>query len=107
MRDLFKKVMTGSMVAGAALLVAACGGNKTDEANNTATTDMNMTDMGTTNDVTAIDGANGMDANMTMDANMSGNMGGDMGGNASTTTNSTTTTTNTSGGTGGNMTNGM
>jgi hypothetical protein len=66
MRDLFKKVMTGSMVAGAALLVAACGGGGS-EANNTAATDMNMTDPmmdGTTNDVTAIDGATGMDANM-------------------------------------------
>jgi hypothetical protein len=81
--------MTGSMVAGAALLVSACGGNKTDEANNTATTEMGTTDPmmdGSTNDVTAIDGAAGTDANMAMDANMSGgNMsGGNMsGGNAS------------------------
>ena len=39
MRDLLSKVMTGSMVAGAALLVAACGGGET-ATNNTATTDM-------------------------------------------------------------------
>ena len=52
MRDILKKVTTGSMIAGAALLVAACGGDT--EANNTATTDlgndtsmdMNATDMG-------------------------------------------------------------
>ena len=69
MRDLFKKVMTGSMVAGAALLVSACGGGET-EVNNMATTDMDAGAMGTTNDVTAIDGANAMDANMTMDTNM-------------------------------------
>ena len=32
----FAKVMTGSMVAGAALLVAACGGGGDNTANNTA-----------------------------------------------------------------------
>jgi hypothetical protein len=80
MRDLLKTVMTGSMVAGAALLVAACGGGG-NEANNTATTEMGTTDPmmdGTTNDVTAIDGATGMDANMTMDANMANAMANDM-----------------------------
>ena len=85
MRDLFKNVLTGSMVAGAALLVAACGGSETAEVNNTMT-EMDATDPmmdGTTNDVTAVDGAMGMDnnmamdSNMTMDANMSGNMSGD------------------------------
>jgi hypothetical protein len=87
MRDLLKTVMTGSMVAGAALLVAACGGNADDSANNTAMTEMGTTDPmmdGTTNDVTAVDGATGMDANMamdsnmTMDANMSNTMTNDM-----------------------------
>jgi hypothetical protein len=101
MRDLFKKAMTGSMIAGAALLVAACGGGG-EAANNTAGTEMDATDPmmeGTTNDVTAIDGANGADANMTMDANatMDANMGGNMGGNMGTT----------GGDTGGNATNGM
>jgi len=71
MRNLFSKVMTGSMVAGAALLVAACGG--AEDANvstNYVTTDDAM--MG--NDVTAVDAMNGTDANLGMDANMSGNM---------------------------------
>ncbi len=85
MRDLLKTVLTGSMVAGAALLVAACGDAGT-EANNTAMTEMGTTDPmmdGTTNDVTAVDGATAtdanmaMDSNMTMDANMSGNMAND------------------------------
>jgi len=76
MRDLISKLMTGSMIAGAALLVSACGGG---ESANTA--ESNMTEMnsmepmeGTTNDVTAVDGAMGADANMAMDANMSGGM---------------------------------
>ena len=62
-----RKILTSAMVAGAALMVAACGGDT--EVNNTAATDLgndmsmdaNMTDMG-------------MDANMTdmnmTDANM-------------------------------------
>lgn len=72
MRDLFSKMMTGSMVAGAALLVAACGGDTT-EVNNTAMTEMDATDTmmdGTTNDVTAIDAGTGLDDNMAMDTNM-------------------------------------
>ena len=83
MRDLFKKVMTGSMVAGAALLVAACGGGEEAEVNNTAMTEMDATDTmmdGTTNDVTAIDAGTGADANMAMDSNMTmdANMSTDM-----------------------------
>lgn len=64
------KVMTVSML-GAALLVSACGSNDTAEVNNTMTevgTDPMMD--GTTNDVTAIDGAAATDANMAMDTNM-------------------------------------
>lgn len=96
MRALLSKVMTGSMIAGAALVVAACGSND-NAANNM--TDMNAADTmmdGTTNDVTAVDAGTGMDnnmamdTNMTMDANMTGNM---------TDMNATTTDTN--------MTNGM
>ena len=86
MRDILKKVTTGSMIAGAALLVAACGGD--NAANNTATDlgndvsmDTNMGDMG-------LD-ANMTDANMGMDANMSTDM------NTTTTTTTTTTDTNT------------
>lgn len=65
-----RKILTSAMVAGAALMVAACGGGET-EANNTAATDLgndmsmdaNMTDMGMD--------ANMTDMNMTTDANMS------------------------------------
>lgn len=101
MRDLFSKVMTGSMIAGAALLVTACGGGENAEANNTATMEMNTMDPmmeGTTNDVTAIDAGTGADANMTMDANASMTDMNTTGG-ANMTTNTTTTDAN--------MTNGM
>ncbi len=86
MRDLFSKIMTASMVAGAALLVASCGGSETAEANNSVT-EMDTTDAmmdGTTNDVTAVDGA-------MADANA---MGGDMNAvdaNASNTVEANTT----------------
>jgi hypothetical protein len=68
MRTLFSKVTTVSMIAGAALMVAACG--KSAEATNTE--DTNMTDLNTvdssegmTNDASAMDaGAN--DSNMMM-----------------------------------------
>lgn len=90
MRDLFKNIMTSSMIAGAALLVSACGGGEEAETVNTTATELDATDPmmdGTTNDVTAIDGATGadmnmgMDSNMTMDANMTGNMMGNTMGN--------------------------
>ncbi len=70
MRDLFSKILTSSMVAGAALLVASCGGSETAEANNTMT-EMDTTDAmmdGTTNDVTAVDGAMA-DGNLAVDTN--------------------------------------
>ena len=86
MRDILKKVTTGSMIAGAALLVAACGGDTA--ANNTAmdmgndvSLDANATDMGldmnATTDMNATD-MNAMDMNTT-----------------TTTTTETNTTTNT------------
>lgn len=95
MRDLLAKVLTGSMIAGAALMVSACGSK--EEANTTETTnvtEMNATDMNTTTDnMTAVDAANGTgtmsgdmnamngtDANM-MGGNMSDNMSGNMAGN--------------------------
>ena len=90
MRDLLAKVLTGSMIAGAALMVSACGSK--EEANTTETT--NVTEMNTmdanmaTDNMTAVDAANGTgtmandmnamnatDANMATD-NMSGNMAG-------------------------------
>ncbi len=118
MRDLLNKLLTGSMVAGAALVVSACGGSENaNTVDNTTVTEMDAagTVDGTTNDMTAIDGANGM-GNMSMDANamdanmssnmssgnmMSGNMSGNMsGGNMSGNMMSTNTAT-------GNMTNAM
>ncbi len=76
MRNIVSKIVTGGMVAGAALLVTACGGGEDAEANNSAMTELNATDTmldGTTNDVTAIDAGTGADTNMagdmTMDAN--------------------------------------
>ena len=67
MRDLFSKLLTGSMVAGAALLVAACGGSTTANTTDTNMAMDNSMDMGTMNDVTAVDGAMGSDSNMAMD----------------------------------------
>ncbi|MFW2830896.1 hypothetical protein [Sphingomonas sp. ID0503] len=74
MRNLLSKAMTASMVAGAALLVSACGGSE-PAADNTTLTEMNSTDTmmdSTSNDMMAIDAA-GMDSNMAMD-NMSNAM---------------------------------
>jgi hypothetical protein len=70
MRALLSKVLTGSMVAGAALLVSACGGSGDDAAVN------NSADLGTdmtidANDTTTVDAATGADANMAMDMNAS------------------------------------
>lgn len=96
MRALLSKVMTGSMVAGAALLVTACGGNKDEAANNTAMTEMGANDMTMEmgNDVTAVDAGTNMAGNMSTDMTMNANT-------TSTTTNTTTTTTD------ADMTNGM
>lgn len=99
MRDLLSKVMTGSMVAGAALLVAACGGGEDAAANNTA---VNYTDdalMSNTGDITGVDALNA-----TTDSNALGTAA-DLNATTTTTTNgatgdtsmNTTTTTNTSG----------
>jgi len=71
MRALLSKMMTGTIVAGAALLVSACGGSDTaNTAENTAMTDLNaMAPMeGTVNDMTVVDSA-AMDANASMDMN--------------------------------------
>jgi hypothetical protein len=83
MRALLSKLMTGSMVAGAALLVSACGGSKTaDTTENTAMTDLNAMapDEGTVNDMTAVDAAN-------MDANAAGANMADTNASSATTTN--------------------
>ncbi|HEY0412200.1 MAG TPA: hypothetical protein VGD66_03555 [Allosphingosinicella sp.] len=91
MRDLFKKVMTGSMIAGAALFVSACGGGDDASTNNTSNFATDDALMG--NDVTAVDATNGADANLgtAMDANAS---------TTTTTTGGNTTTTTETGNTG-------
>ena len=58
MRAFISKVVTGSMIAGAALMVSACGPKtETTATDNTMITDMNTTDdMGTIDDnMTAVD----------------------------------------------------
>ena len=68
MRAILSKVLTGSMIAGAALAVAACG-PKTETTDNTMVTDMNATEgMDTmTDNMTAVDSSmnGGMMANDT------------------------------------------
>ncbi len=78
MRDLFSKLMTGTAIAGAALLVSACGGTETaNTVDNTTVTDMNamdpMLDGTTTDNMTAVDGAMGNDAMMANDTMMADN----------------------------------
>ena len=88
MRSLISKVLTGSLIASAALAVSACGPKTETTTDNTMVTDMNATEgMDTmTDNMTAVDGAmNGTD---TM-----GN-GGMMADNATMTTTNSTTTTN-------------
>ncbi|HEX8381881.1 MAG TPA: hypothetical protein VF592_00755 [Sphingomonas sp.] len=92
MRALISKVLTGSMIAGAALLVSACGGNNETATENTMVTDLNTTEgMDTMSDnMTAVDG--GMNSGMM--ANDSMMMSNDtMMANDTMMTNSTTTTT--------------
>lgn len=88
MRDLLSKVMTGSMIAGAALLVTACGGAEDATTNNA---EMNVEDT-MMNDVTAVDAMNGTDANLGADANAATT---DTNTTTTTTTDTTTSTTNT------------
>ena len=97
MRDLFKKAMLGSMIAGAALLVSACGGGEDASANNMAG---NVVDDGLmATDNSAVDAMNGS-GNLGMDAGMNttGSMGTDM-----NTTGTTGTDMNTTGTTGTDM----
>jgi len=92
MRDL-SKLVTGSMIAGAALLVAACGSNEDASVNNTA---LNVEEtMPVTNDMTGIDAMNGTDANLgAMDSTNTGTTTDTTVTNGADTT-TTTTTTNT------------
>lgn len=76
MRVMISKLLTGSMVVGAALVVSACGGSEKANTVENTTTVSDMDGMapvdGATNDVTAVDGAgtNAMTGNMSADANM-------------------------------------
>jgi hypothetical protein len=75
MRAFLSKAVTGSMIAGAALLVSACGGKTETTTENTVVTDLNATDTMTdgtmTDNMTAVDGAMGNDAMMANDTMMS------------------------------------
>ncbi len=76
MRALVSKIVTGSLVASAALMVSACGGNTETTADNTVVTDLNSTDSmeGTMSDnMTAVDGAMGNDMMMANDTMMMSN----------------------------------
>jgi hypothetical protein len=100
MRDLLSKVMTGSMVAGAALLVAACGGGEDAAVNNTGANFQDDTLMNT-GDMSGVDALN----TTTTDSNALGTAA-DL--NATTTTTNTTTTdTTTTNTTAGGNTTGM
>jgi hypothetical protein len=71
-----RKIITLSLVASAALLVAACGKTETASADNVAAPEVNAADAmeGTTNDaMTNTDAAAGATANMATDANAAAN----------------------------------
>lgn len=74
MRAIISKIVTSSMVAGAALMVAACGDSAETTTDNTIVTDLNSTDTsldGTmTDNMTAVDGAMGNDAMLANDTTL-------------------------------------
>lgn len=68
MRYTFSRLTTAAMVAGAALLVSACGGSTAPADTNTAVAGAEEPAMeGSVNDVTAVDAAGASD-NVVMDA---------------------------------------
>jgi len=72
----FSKILTGSIIAGAALALSACGGKTETTADNATITDLNSTDMmdGTMSDnMTAVDGAMGNDTMMMSNDSMMSN----------------------------------
>jgi hypothetical protein len=71
MRDLFKKAMTTSMIAGAALFVSACGGGEDTAANNMGG---NLVEDGLmANDTSGVDAAAGTgNLGMAADVNATG-----------------------------------
>lgn len=79
MRAILSKVVTGSMIAGAALLVSACGDSTPADTSvdNTMVTDMNSMEPmdGTmTDNMTSVDGAMANDGMMANDTMMSNDM---------------------------------
>ena len=83
MRALLSKVMTGSMVAGAALMVAACGGGGDEVVNNEV--DVNLTEVEMGNDTTVMESTNGTDAmNMSTEATNEAENAAEAAGNAAT-----------------------
>ncbi|WP_136161418.1 hypothetical protein [Sphingomonas flavalba] len=65
MRDLLSKLTTGALVAGAALLVSACGGTEpASTVDNSAVTDLNAVEPAgeITDNMTAVDGTIGNEA---------------------------------------------
>ena len=75
MRALFTKAVAGSMIAGAALMVSACGSKTTENtSDNTMVTDMNATEgMDTMTDNMTSTDASGNGGMMANDSSMSGN----------------------------------
>lgn len=72
MRAVFTKVVAGSMIASAALLVSACGGTAENTTDNTTVMDVNATDAGmidgtVSDNMTMVDGATGNDTGMAGD----------------------------------------
>jgi len=72
MRAVFTKVVAGSMIASAALLVSACGGTTENTTDNTTVMDVNATDAGmidgtVSDNMTMVDGATGNDTGMAGD----------------------------------------
>jgi hypothetical protein len=70
MRAILTKIVAGSMIASAALLVSACGSKTETTTENTVVTDLNTADVieGTVSDnMTAVDGAMGDNAAMAND----------------------------------------
>jgi hypothetical protein len=83
MRAVFTKVVAGSMIASAALLVSACGGTTETAADNTTVMDVNATDAGVidgtvSDNMTMVDGATGNDAGMAADTAANDTMGNGM-----------------------------
>ena len=76
MRALISKVLTGSMIAGAALMVSACGPKtETTTTENTMVTDLNATEgMDTMSDnMTSVDSSMGNDTGMMANDTMMSN----------------------------------